>query len=565
MTRQATLTAIQNKPEVSVLIIGGGVNGIGLYRDLALQDVDVLLVDKADFCSGASAASSHMAHGGLRYLENGEFRLVKEALKERNLLLQNAPHYVHPLPTTIPIFSIFSGMLNAPLKFFGLRDKPGERGALIIRVGLAMYDLFSAMSGYRTMPLARMDRRKQALQKRPKLNPDIRFTATYYDAWMPYPERICIEMLLDTEAMAPHAHSVNYMSAVGADADAVTLRDELTGEEYTVKPQIVVNAAGPWIDLANQNMGRNSEFIGGTKGSHLVVDHHELHAATQGHEMFFENDDGRIVLFFPLGERVLMGTTDIPVESPDDVYCTDDEKQYILEMVRKVFPDIQVDESHIVFTFSGVRPLPRSDAASAGQISRDHSIKIMEPGYGVNFPIYALVGGKWTTFRAFAEQITEKILHRMHRRRKISTEHMAIGGGQGYPKSEIDQEQWLNAVQNRTGLDIGHLTMLFERYGTYAADVASFMTAADDKPLTTRPDYTQREIIFIAEREKVTHLDDFILRRSMLGMGGYTNCALLEEIAGILAPVLGWSQEECEAEVKRTSEIFSRQHRINLQ
>src|ERR1044071_4113894 len=140
MIRKDSLAALRQQSDVSVLIVGAGVNGIGTFRDLALNGVDVLLVDKGDFCSGASAASSHMLHGGIRYLENGEFRLVREALTERNRMLQNAPHYSKPLPTTIPIFSWFSGIFNAPLKFLNLRDKPSERGAIIIKIGLVLYD-----------------------------------------------------------------------------------------------------------------------------------------------------------------------------------------------------------------------------------------------------------------------------------------------------------------------------------------------------------------------------------------------------------------------------------------
>src|SRR5215211_9520648 len=150
MNRNEILTALKNKPELSVLIVGGGINGIGTFRDLALNGVDVLLVERSDFCSGASSASSHMAHGGIRYLENGEFRLVREAVQERNRLLQNAPHVVKPLPTTIPIFKRFSGMLNAPLKFLRLLDKPSERGSLVIKLGLILYDAYTGRQ--RTLP-----------------------------------------------------------------------------------------------------------------------------------------------------------------------------------------------------------------------------------------------------------------------------------------------------------------------------------------------------------------------------------------------------------------------------
>jgi glycerol-3-phosphate dehydrogenase len=227
---------------VSVLIVGGGINGIGLFRELAVQGIDVLLVEKSDFASGSSAASSHMVHGGLRYLENGEFRLVREALRERNLLLHNAPHYVMPLPTTIPIFRWMSGIFNAPLKFLRLRDRPAERGAIIVKVGLTMYDLFTR--GQRAMPGHRFTSRARALAERPKLNPEVVCTATYYDAWMPYPERVALELTLDAEAAHPQARALNYVTAVDANGDSVMLCDELTAETFAVRPKVVVNAGG---------------------------------------------------------------------------------------------------------------------------------------------------------------------------------------------------------------------------------------------------------------------------------------------------------------------------------
>ncbi len=143
MTREERLEAIRHRPGVSVLIVGGGINGVGLLRELALQGVDALLVEKSDFCSGASSASTRIIHGGLRYLENGEFRLVKEALRERNRLLKNAPHYVRPLPTTIPIFSWADGLFSALGKFLGFRVRPSDRGALLFKIGLSLYDLLA--------------------------------------------------------------------------------------------------------------------------------------------------------------------------------------------------------------------------------------------------------------------------------------------------------------------------------------------------------------------------------------------------------------------------------------
>ncbi|NDJ55338.1 MAG: FAD-dependent oxidoreductase, partial [Chloroflexi bacterium] len=356
MKRKDVIDSIKTAPDRSVLIIGGGINGIGTFRDLALQGVDVILVEQNDFGSGASAASSHMLHGGIRYLENGEFRLVREALRERNLLLQNAPHYAKPLPTTIPIFSRFSGLLNAPLKFLGLLNKPAERGGLVIGVGLRLYDAYTR--NHRMTPTHEFLNRADSLKAYPDLNPQIVSTATYYDAWMPYPERICLELVLEAE-QAEQARALNYVSAVDAQDEEVVLRDELSGETFHIRPKIVINAAGPWIDFANRGLGQETNFIGGTKGSHLILHHPELIEATQGHEFFFENHDGRIVLIFPfIQDRLIVGTTDIRIDDPDEAVTTEEEIDYILGMLPRVFPNITVERSHIVFTFSGVRPLP---------------------------------------------------------------------------------------------------------------------------------------------------------------------------------------------------------------
>src|SRR5215211_5928369 len=434
MNRNEIFFALKNKPNISVLIIGGGINGIGAFRDLALNGVDVLLVEKGDFCSGASSASSHMAHGGIRYLENGEFRLVREAVQERNRLLQNAPHLVKPLPTTIPIFKRFSGVLNAPLKFLRMLDKPSERGALIIKLGLMMYDAYtSAQGGPRVVPKHQFLSRKKSLSLWKHLNPEIINTAVYYDGAILQPERLAVEILLDAEAENPNAHALNYVSMIGGSEDTIIVRDELTDETYDIKPKLVINAAGPWIDSTNRKLGLSSRYIGGTKGSHLVVRHEELRKTIGDHEFFFENKDGRIVLIFPLYDHVLIGTSDIPVENPDEARCTDAEIAYFLDLVKRVFPSLEVTPSNIVFQFSGVRPLPISNSKTASQISRDHSIEVLSGDWtNLEFPVYSLVGGKWTSFRAFSEQVTDKALSYLGVSRQKDTRSLAIGGGRGY-------------------------------------------------------------------------------------------------------------------------------------
>jgi len=563
MNRQDVLSHLRENPEVSVLIIGGGINGIGVFRELALNGVDVLLVERADFCSGSSAASSHMAHGGIRYLENGEFRLVREAVRERNLMIQNAPHLVKPLPTTIPIFKRLSGLLNAPLKFFGKLDKPSERGSLVIKLGLMMYDAYTGKQ--RTVPKHIFLSRRKSLKKWARLNPRIVNTATYYDGAILQPERLAVEVMLDAEQENSNAHALNYMSMVGGLEDTIILRDELTDENFDVKPKLVINATGAWIDISNKKLGLSSRFIGGTKGSHIVVEHDELREAIGDHEFFFENDDGRIVLIFPLYERVLIGTSDIAVDNPDDVLCTEQEVDYFLDMTKRVFPDINLSRQNIVFQFSGVRPLPFSGAKTTGQISRDHSIEVLSGEWtGLAFPVYSLVGGKWTSFRAFSEQVADKAFEFLGAKRTKDTRSLAIGGGRGFLPASADMQRQIESLSAWTGVSRERLGVLFERYGTRAESVATFMNTGMDQPLQTLPDYSLREVLFIVTHENVFHLDDFLLRRSMLAMLGRLNGEILDELAEVLANALGWTRDERDAEVARTLSILENRHGVVL-
>ncbi len=562
MNRNLTIQEIKKNPNTTVLIIGAGINGIGTFRDLALQGVDCLIIDGSDFCSGASMASSHMLHGGIRYLENGEFRLVREALHERNNLLRNAPHLTYPLPTTIPIFKWFSGLFNAPLKFLGLLNKPAERGAVIIKLGLILYDAY--VQGDSPMPRHRFDNREKALDKWPALNPDILFAATYYDGGMYSPERLAMEILLDGEAEGDHARALNYIRAVGAAGDAVLMRDEISGEEFSVTPEILINAGGPWIDIVNDKVNGGSAFIGGTKGSHLIVKHPELREAIGDHEIFFEYLDGRIVLIYPfLQGYVLIGTTDIRIDDPDQASCTEDEIEYILGMVPHIFPSLEVSREHIVFQFSGVRPLPAAEGTT-GQISRDHSLEVVEKSDQVPWPILNLVGGKWTSYRAFSEQITNHVLRRLNRSRQESTTRLPIGGGREYPASKDTQKQWIRNQAEKSGISQDRMEELFTRYGTRAEQVAVALTETTDHPLTHLPEYSEGEIGFLVENEIITHLDDFLLRRSKLAWVNQVSHESITELAGIIGELLNWGGGVQKEEVNRTLRILRERHAVKV-
>jgi len=569
MDRSEVLSSLKQNPEVSVLIIGGGINGIGTFRDLVLNGVDVLLVERGDFCSGASSASSHMAHGGIRYLENGEFRLVREAVQERNRLLQNAPHIVKPLPTTIPIFKQFSGLLNAPLKFLGMLDKPSERGSVVIKIGLMLYDAYSrAQRRDDTQPVVPKHQflsRNKSLAKWDQLNPEIVNTATYYDGAILRPERLAIELILDAEASNSNAHALNYVNMVSGSKDTIIIRDELTDEAYEVHPKLVINAAGSWIDFANHKLGVSTRFIGGTKGSHIVLKHDELRKAIGEHEFYFENSDGRLVLIYPLFDRVLVGTTDVALENPDEARCTDDEADYFLDMILRIFPGLKLSRENIVFRYSGVRPLPHSSARTTSQISRDHSIEVVSGDWtNLAFPIFSLVGGKWTSFRAFAEQVTNKALAHLKLPRNIDTHALPIGGGRGYPRDPTDLKRQVESLSAWTGVTRERLKALFERYGSRAESIATYLNGGTDLLLKSMPDYSRREIIFLVQHEKIFHLDDFVLRRSMLAMLGLVTREMIDELAGVFSNTLGWDADQRAAEVARTLLILEDRHGVRL-
>jgi glycerol-3-phosphate dehydrogenase len=510
MNRNEILTSLKSHSP-DVLIVGGGINGVGTFRDLALNGVDTLLIDRADFCSGASAASSRMAHGGIRYLENGEFHLVREAVQERNRMIQNAPSLVKPLPTTIPMFKLLSGLLNAPLKFIGLLEKPTERGALVIKFGLIFYDAFTGKQ--RAVPRHVFDNRARSLNKYPRINPAIRYTATYYDGIILSPERLTLELVLDAEKEGEHAKGLNYVSFVGVKGGKATLKDELTGEIIEIQPKLIVNAAGPWIDGTNRMIGLDTHYIGPTKGSHLVLDNPELREAIGDHEFFFENKDGRIVLIFPLFDKVMIGTSDIPIEDPDSVRCTEEEVDYFIEMVGRVFPEIKVAREQIVYRFSGVRPLAYTRAKKAGQITRDHHLQEDKLG---DIPIYSLVGGKWTSFRAFSEQATNLTLAFLGLPRKGDTKSLSIGEG-------------VNAAA-----------------------------------LKQTPKFTGDEIMAMAKREKIVHLDDLLLRRTLLAYLGQLDRPLVEQMSDWLGDALGWDVDRKKDEVTRAVEILADRHQVRL-
>jgi glycerol-3-phosphate dehydrogenase len=556
-TREAMLAALKANPKVQLLVVGGGINGISAFRELALQGIDVALVDRGDFCGACSSAPSRMIHGGLRYLENGEIGLVRESLRERDALLRNAPHLVRPLPTTVPIQHRFTGLLNGAFGVLGLRSKPAERGALAVKIGLAVYDQLSRRR--RTMPRHVFRGRDETARLWPDLPPSVRFSATYHDAWISFPERLGIELIRDGLDAHPRALAVNHLAATRRDGDRIVLTDALTRTEVAITADVILNATGAWVDETNSALAapdaRPDPLVGGTKGSHLILDHPELMRALNGHMIYFENVDGRVCIVFPYLGRVLLGSTDIRVDRPGDVRCEDEEVAYILKSLSYVFPAIPVAPEQTVYRYSGVRPLPRSNASFTGRISRDHFVDEI-PG---SPPALCLVGGKWTTFRAFGAQAADRALAILGRTRKVSTEDMPIGGGAGFPADEAGQEGLAAGLAAEFGVSPGRAAHAVARYGTDAGEVLAFCRDGQDLPIAGTG-YTDAELRYLVRHEHARSHADLLQRRTSLAITGEMSAAVIAATTAILADELGWSPDKAAAEEQAFRALLARDH-----
>jgi glycerol-3-phosphate dehydrogenase len=558
MNRDEIFNGLAGRPNVQVLVIGGGINGISVFRELALQGVDVLLVERSDYCSGASAALSRMVHGGLRYLENGEFKLVRESLEERDRLLANAPHYVSPLMTTVPVFDVFSGVANGAVRFLGLGRRPSRRGAVVIKLGLSIYDFLTRRRA--AMPGHSFRGKRRTFGLWPALNPDLIASATYYDAQVSHPERLGIELLKDGLDAGEHARALNY-AEVRRDGGGFTLHDGISGRSMAIEPRIIVNATGGWIDLTNNQIlpgaDTASPLMGGTKGSHLMIDNPALLEALGGHMIYYENDDGRICILFPYLGKVLVGSTDIRVDDPGTVRCEADERDYILQSLAFVLPDIRIAPKDIVFQFSGVRPLPASEDSFTGRIPRDHFCTFVETDGSP--PVLCMIGGKWTTFRSFGELASTMVLERLGRRASASTAHRPIGGGRDYPAVP---HGWKKALAARTGLPLTRIDDLFSTYGTVAAEIAEFMVAGPDQPLADSG-HSAREFIHLIRSEAVEHLDDLLLRRTTLAVSGRLSFDIVEAALEVLAAERGWDERAKAAERQRFLTLLAERHGVS--
>jgi glycerol-3-phosphate dehydrogenase len=413
------------------------------------------------------------------------------------------------------------------------------------------------------MPTHRMIGRERARRAIPELAPSVRAVAEYYDARITHPERLTLELVADAEGDCPEAMALNYVAVEAMEGGRVVLRDTVSDERFAVSPRLVVNTAGAWADQVQTRLAAPDKLIGGTKGVHLVLRRPELAQHLGGRMLYFETFDHRACLIYPLDERhVLLGTTDVRTDDPEDVRCSDADIAYLFGVLKSVLPDAKVGPEDIVFTYGGVRPLPASGDSVTGAISRDHVLKTFEPAGDRPFPVLTLVGGKWTTYRACAAQIADAVMARLRLSRKVDTKRLPIGGGRDFPRDADGSGHLAARMAASNGTSVARAQRLVERYGAAAADFAASEHRDGGAPLETLPDYTAGEIARLALMERVEHLADIVLRRTLVAFQGGATEPAVRELAAIAGRALNWPEQRIEEEASACLALLRDRHRV---
>ena len=398
-----------------VLILGAGINGAALARELTLNGIGVVIVERHDIASGATAASSRLIHGGLRYLEYREFHLVRESLAERTRLLKLAPQFVRPLRLFIPLSNRTGGLLTAARRFFGLKSEPPKSGAASrglwpVRIGLALYDAYARDS---SLPRRRLF--SVPLPETVPVDPKkFRWMYGYSDAQAIYPERFSLALLEDARRIAAEKgipfRLLTYHQA-RLDGRVATISPVLQPQQSTLSfsPSAIVNATGAWVDRTLSALDLPSpRLIGGTKGSHIVTYHAGLSDRLAGRGIYVEAADGRPIFVLPFGNGTLVGTTDLVYDDdPAQATASPEELRYLLNAVNDLFSDVRLSESDIEMHYSGVRPLPYVGPQTPSAVTRRH---LLQPNPSCPVPFFSIIGGKLTTCRSLAEETAATIL-----------------------------------------------------------------------------------------------------------------------------------------------------------
>ncbi len=538
---QSRLSGIEQTP-FDVVVIGGGMAGAGVARDLALRGASVALFEKGDFASGTSSKSSKLIHGGLRYLELGDFKLVRESLRERKTLERVAPHLVRPLPFLVPVY------------------RGSRRGLILVRLGMWLYDLLTpgkATERYRVL------RPVDTLALEPNIRAeDLKGAGYYFDDLLLYPERMCLENVLSAARHGARVHNycqVEEFVKGPRGPDGVRVRDLLTDQVFTVRASVVVNASGPWVDRVRELAGLTKSVprvVRTTKGIHCL-----LPRLTERAVYLSSDSDERMIFVIPWRDFSLVGTTDNDFEGdPDRLWATRAEVEYLLEAVRRVLPDPRVSLDHVAYTYSGVRPLAFDDGAPT-KVSRDHRVVVE----GLEGRLISITGTKLTCFRSLAEEVGDLVTARLGRRRPSVSARLSLDG-LDEDVAKLEARAWMDvsAEMAATGLPRETLQILVDTYGRGYARVLELAKKVPDGAERLCPSNPEivAQLHQALREEMAVSLQDFLIRRTAIGQSLCQGLDCAESIGRRMAEVAGWSSRRLDAELEAYQKYVDRSHRF---
>ncbi len=511
-----------------VIVVGAGINGVGIALDASLRGLRVALVEKDDICSGVSAWSGRLVHGGLRYLEHYDFGLVRESLVERERLFRNAPHLVVPVPLLMPTFS------------------HNRRSRWLVELGMMLYDV---LSFGKTPPMHRMLGRHGVLKRFPGISQQgLKGAALFYDGQVELAERLCVEIAMDAVANGTELILHTRVDApLVEDGQVVGVRatDELTGERVELRAPVVYNVAGPWIDrvFAPGTAPAQPRLNGGAKGSHLIVP--RFPGAPTDVVYYESRRDGRLVLVIPWMEHVMIGTTDVRFEDdPDFARCDIGEAEYLLDEVNSLIPEAGLTMDDVLYTLSGVRPLPYEPGVPESSITRTH---VLHDHSASGLPgLVTVVGGKLTTYRQLAQDAVDDIMRRLGRPDPgCSTGKRPLPGAIGFSRDA------LRADLLRRGAPEAVARRLVKVYGAGAGAV---WTLAEADPALARVVHepsalTSAELVHAVQVERAGTLADILARRTLTAFEPGHGLESVDAIVDVIAPVAGWDGERRATEV----------------
>jgi glycerol-3-phosphate dehydrogenase len=526
--RSRNLKTLASK-KFDLFIIGGGINGAGVARDAALRGMSVGLIEANDFASGTSSRSSKLVHGGIRYLENMEFKLVFEALSERKKLFEIAPNLVHPLRFMIPLY------------------KGGRVG--MFKMGLGMW-LYDALSLFQAPELHERLNSRETLQRMPTLQgTDLLGSYIYSDAYMD-DDRLVHETLRSANDFG--AVCSNYVKAVGAELDAdqklkkVICEDQITKERFLVEARHFVSTVGPWTDQLGEDLFHKwKNILRPTKGIHLTFEKKRLPLASA----VVMAAEKRIVFGIPRHEMVIVGTTDTDFKgSPSDVSATSEDVNYLLSVIHAYFPGAQIQAEDIVASYAGVRPLVRDDSESEGKTSREHTI------FTEDHNLTLIAGGKYTTYRLIAQQVVEECLRAFPAEDQVRWSRCLTQ----QPINPLvtletrkEDHRLVDDLARSGALSAAQAQLLVERHGQEAREIFKNFGSLG---------YWELEAAQAIENTMCLHLVDFYTRRVPLVLAEKDHgFSLLPEISRIFTERLGWSPSQLKDEEQKLTDYMSRE------